>query len=277
MLLTGTLPKLVKHVIKTSFSGFTSNNHSDLTLDILKSKFSKLNKPNHYDQLLRKDDYISKLKRASVLIPISIRSEEDANGKVVKKSYFTLTKRTETLRTHKGEVCFTGGKMDSTDTDEAFTAYREAKEECNLNAKDTFFLAQLCPIITFNQLLVTPVVVYFDQTNFKPMINKNEVEMIFDLPTERFLSKNDHETKVFKNKSGEYLIHYFKDFIQGREVITWGFTSFLSILISSIVHSKQPDFKLIANMEFEEKNINHYLEKYLKAKLAVSREYFKNK
>jgi coenzyme A diphosphatase NUDT7 len=247
-----------------------------MSLDFLKNKFSKLHKPNYYEQLLVKNSQISKLKRASVLIPISIQTEVDPEtGAVEPKSYFTLTKRTETMKSFKGEVCFAGGRRDETDTNEAHTAYREAKEECNIEERDTVLLAELCPIITFNQILITPVIVYFDKSNFKPVLAEAEVDMIFDLPTERFLSNHGHEMQTFKNSSGEYHIHYFKDNVQGREIVTWGFTAFLSICVSMILNERAAEFDLVPNRTFKSHDMNSYLEEFLFNKLAVSTEYFK--
>jgi 8-oxo-dGTP pyrophosphatase MutT (NUDIX family) len=267
-------------LLAANFSQFLSVSKrsvsNDLTVEFLKQRFVNLNKPNYYETLLAKNDYISKMKRASILIPISIKTETDPNGASVKKSYFTLTKRTDIMKTHTGEVCFLGGKRDSSDLSEVHTAYREAKEECNLNESDTVFLAQLCPIITFTQLLVTPVIVYFDQANFKPRLNKTEVDLFFDLPTERFLTKTNHEMKCFKNESGEYYIHYFNDIVQKREVCTWGLTAFLSIVVSAILNGRAAEFDLIPHSKgIVGSDVNKYLEDYLFSKLAVSREYFK--
>jgi 8-oxo-dGTP pyrophosphatase MutT (NUDIX family) len=266
----------LRPVFSTFLSVSKRSVSNDLNLELLKQRFAHLNDPNSYEKLLDKNNYISKLKRASVLIPISIKTETDQNGNLIKRSYFTLTKRTDAMKTHTGEVCFLGGKRDSTDLSDAHTAYREAKEECNLNESDTVFLAQLCPIITFNQLLVTPVIVYFDQNNFEPRLNEAEVDMLFDLPTERFLSTQNHEMKGFKNDSGEYYVHYFNDTVQNREVVTWGLTAFLSIVVSVILNGRAAQFELIPNKSIEHTDINKYLEEYLFAKLAVSREHFNN-
>lgn len=141
-----------------------------IDLEYLRNRLSKFNAPEYYDKYLKNQSKF--IKQASVLIPISIRQ---APGDENPRTYFTLSKRTDLLTSHKGEVCFLGGKKDNDET-EVETAYREAREEANLDPSSLTFLAQLCPIISYQQILVTPVIAFFDQTNFKPIINKDEVK-----------------------------------------------------------------------------------------------------
>jgi 8-oxo-dGTP pyrophosphatase MutT (NUDIX family) len=259
------------------YMNFIRSISNESILEDLKAKFAHVNAPNYYDELVRKHKDLPSLKRASVLVPISVQEVLDKNGHSSLKTFFTLTKRPDTMNTHKGEVCFVGGKRDDSDLDDVFTAYREAKEEINLEKNDVVLLAQMCPLITFNQMLVTPVVVYFDKKNFKPIKNEKEVELIFDLPTERFLTKENHKMKCIKNDSGEYYIHYFKDIIENRKIVTWGFTSFLSVMVSMIANSKAPAFHLIPHKKLDKSNINDYLETYLFTKLAFSQTHFRNR
>ena len=141
-----------------------------IDLEYLRNRLSKFNAPDYYNKYLKNQSKF--IKQASVLIPISIRQDQ---GDENPRTYFTLSKRTDLLTSHKGEVCFLGGKRDNDET-EVQTAYREAREEANLDPSSLTFLAQLCPIISYQQILVTPVIAYFDQTNFTPIINKDEVK-----------------------------------------------------------------------------------------------------
>ena len=50
-----------------TFTMSFSNSTSPLSLDILKEKFSKFDKPNYYDYLIKNNPKISKLDRSSVL------------------------------------------------------------------------------------------------------------------------------------------------------------------------------------------------------------------
>lgn len=154
-------------------------NSTQINLEFLKAKLCKYDAPNYYEKHLAGHKNISRFKkRASVLIPISIR--KDSHDQTV-KTYFTLSKRTDKLSSHKGEVCFLGGKKDSDAESDMETAYREAHEEANLDSSALTFLAQLCPLISYQNIIVTPVIAYFDETNFKPILNKEEVTSLYHL------------------------------------------------------------------------------------------------
>ncbi len=170
-----------------------------------------------------------------------------------------------------------GGKKDPNDLNDVETAYRESKEEANITSSDLILLAELCPFITFNTVLVTPVIAYFNKTNFKQILNSNEVDMLFELPTQRFLSKKNHKIELIKNERGMYYIHYFKDHLNNDiEITTWGFTAFLSSIISMIVHNRNPEFDLApSNKKIDLDNLNEFLQEYLFTKLAVSEAYYK--
>jgi 8-oxo-dGTP pyrophosphatase MutT (NUDIX family) len=260
------------------YSSTSSKQHESgpLTVDDLKMKFSKYNQPNYVENLIAQNPAMSKLKRASVLIPISLQEVKNENGDVQRKSFFTFSKRTDSMSSFKGEVCFLGGKKDNSESD-LETAYREAREEANLQADSLVYLGQLCPIITFNQVLVTPIIAYFDKAKFEPILNETEVEIIFDLPTERFLSDVKHKVKIQSNESGEYYIHYFKDTVDGRSINTWGFTAFLSIVVSSLLHGRKPAFKLTPYDHHIDDNLNDFLQMFVLRKLAVSETHYKNK
>jgi hypothetical protein len=45
----------------------SNNASSSLTVEILKERFKKFDKPDHYDYLVKKNPKVSRLKRASVL------------------------------------------------------------------------------------------------------------------------------------------------------------------------------------------------------------------
>jgi coenzyme A diphosphatase NUDT7 len=168
------------------------------------------------------------------------------------------------MRSHKGQVCFVGGKQDRTDKNEIETAFREAHEEINIRTESLTFLAQTCPILTSASVVVTPIICLFDKSNFKPIINKNEVELIFDLPTDRFLSSTGHTSKQMKSVNGDiYNIHYFDDQIEGRKITTWGLTAYLCILISSYLHQRNPSFPIDPSLEFKYNQLNEFTETYL--------------
>jgi coenzyme A diphosphatase NUDT7 len=253
---TNNIPRFNKYL-------YTGSAENDLRIDYLKSTFQLFNKPDHYEYITSKNSNIIHLNQASVLVPLTIRIEKNDKKNYVPRTYYTFSKRTEMMDSYRGQVCFVGGKKDPNDKSAMETAYREANEEINIKPLQLTLLAQLCPLLTSNVILINPIISYFDKCNYKPILNKTEVEMIFELPTERFLNREGHHHKIIKNGNSEYYIHYFDDIIDEKKITTWGATAFLSIIVSSILHSRTPEFSVDPQIELTNNNIDKYLEDYL--------------
>ncbi|MBP8626381.1 MAG: CoA pyrophosphatase [Syntrophorhabdales bacterium] len=86
---------------------------------------------------------------AGVIIPIF----ED-NGEV----FIVLTKRSDKVSLHKGEVSFPGGMCDDDDGDTMITALRECREEIGVKKDDVEILGRLDDIITMTGFVITPYV-----------------------------------------------------------------------------------------------------------------------
>lgn len=70
-----------------------------------------------------------------------------------------LTRRTETLRTHGGQVGFPGGRTEPDDRDALAAALRESQEEIALAPGQVQALGYLDPFVTITGYRVTPVVI----------------------------------------------------------------------------------------------------------------------
>ena len=88
-------------------------------------------------------------KPAAVLIPIQERRDGD---------YLVLTKRADHLRTHKGQIAFPGGRVDTRDADVTETALRECYEEIGIGRECVNVLGRLDEFTAGYGLVVTPVV-----------------------------------------------------------------------------------------------------------------------
>lgn len=155
--------------------------------------------------------------------------------------------------------------MDRQDKNATETALREAREEIGLQKEHLTVLGQLSPIITSNGTIITPVVAFYDHEAFEPQLNRNEVDFIFDLPTDRFISSHKHETKSVKVKRSqaddEYYIHWFQDEVPSRGLVeTWGATALICLAVSSMLHSRAPVFRVDPKFDFKNDNINEYFE-----------------
>jgi 8-oxo-dGTP pyrophosphatase MutT (NUDIX family) len=114
-------------------------------------------------------------KPAAVLIPLTRDSFPEAHWHVV------LTRRTQTVADHKGQVSFPGGRSDPEDLTPAGTALREAQEEIGLNPESVRVLGMLEPLYTISNYLVTPVIGEIPWAT--PFTTQpNEVERVFSIP-----------------------------------------------------------------------------------------------
>lgn len=218
----------------------------------LTRKFKNFNHPNYLKQLIEQDANIGKLRPASVLIPLSY----DSNSQLC----FTFTRRSQNLKLFKGECCFIGGNVDKEDKCALNTALREASEEVGMNENCLQILCHFKPIFTSHGSIVTPIIAYLDQKKFVPNLNYQEVDLIFTVPTNVFLKKDNHFVTESIYKNDKFFMHYFKWQHQEETCLITGITSTLAILIASILHSQLPEFKFAPDVNLELSQLNNYLD-----------------
>jgi 8-oxo-dGTP pyrophosphatase MutT (NUDIX family) len=116
---------------------------------------------------------------ASVLVPILVDRRTGTET-------LLLTKRTETLPTHKGQVSFPGGFREPHDPDLLATALREAEEEVGIAPADVRILGALDPVVAGGRVGIRPFVAVLDAPYaFRPSVD--EVERLLELPVERLV------------------------------------------------------------------------------------------
>ena len=138
-----------------------------------------------------------------------------------------LTKRSEHLKYHKGQISLPGGKLEPQDKgDFQKCAYREAYEEIGFEKNKAIYLGKLNKYITGSGFLIQPVVVLLKEVqNF--VINRNEVTSILHFPVNYLLS-GDVINKVFLDEDHN---KYFLNIYWNKNKI-WGATA--KILIDLI-------------------------------------------
>ncbi len=114
---------------------------------------------------------------AAVLIPIICRPEPT----------LLLTRRSDHLRKHAGQVAFPGGKADPQDGSLIATALREAEEEVAIPASSVHVLGQLAPLDSSSGYQVTPIVGLVP-ANIAFQGNEEEVAGLFEIPLHEALS-----------------------------------------------------------------------------------------
>lgn len=133
--------------------------------------------------------------------------------------YILFTKRSYSLVSHAGEICFPGGKFVKGDKALYFTALRETKEEVGLDFKKKDICGSLEAVRTVtSNYIITPYITVQEKIP-KPRILLDEVQKILDVPLLDVLNSVTPDKELGKMPSKEM----FK-FKYDREVI-WGATA----------------------------------------------------
>lgn len=116
------------------------------------------------------------LRPAAVLIPVVDHGDE---------ATVLLTKRSETLRNHTGQVAFPGGRVDASDPTPEYTALRETQEEIGLLDKFIDVVGRMPDYVSGSGYLISPVLSVV-KPGFHLDLNPQEVDTAFEVPL-RFL------------------------------------------------------------------------------------------
>lgn len=158
---------------------------------------------NDLSILLENKDFKLNLKPACILIPLY-------NFK--NRWSVILTKRTQRVETHKGEISFPGGAVDEEDSSFEITAIRETKEEIGIPKKFISVVGKMSPLPTITGFLVHPFVAIITK-EIRVTLNKNEVEKIIIVPLSFFVKHNPEIKKGYRFMGINYKIYnyYFKN------------------------------------------------------------------
>ena len=103
-----------------------------------------------------------------------------------------LTRRSDKLRLHAGQVSFPGGKPEAGDESPAMTAARECQEETGISGQLISHLGYLEPVLTSTNFLVDQVVGYCaqDPRQLESLLQPDpaEVDMTWFTPLAPFLN-----------------------------------------------------------------------------------------
>ena len=123
---------------------------------------------------------------AAVLVPVTDRPASDGFGPGV-----ILTRRTDTMRRHAGQVAFPGGRVDPEDADAVAAALREAEEEVGLPRSTVEVAGTADRYRTVTGYEVTPVVGVVPPD--LPLVpHELEVASVFEVPLAFLLDPANH-------------------------------------------------------------------------------------
>jgi 8-oxo-dGTP pyrophosphatase MutT (NUDIX family) len=125
-------------------------------------------------------------RKAAVLIPFYRENDQE---------YVILTRRTEEMEHHKGQIAFPGGAYDDADEDLWATALRETEEEIGLSRNDIRLVKELNQQLTPTGFRVTPFVGEITVPK-EWHLNPIEIAEIFSVPLDHLRNPSNLEIKM---------------------------------------------------------------------------------
>lgn len=173
---------------------------------------------NNLHQLLSKyhpiqieDSEYPNFERAAVLVPLFI-----SNGSLS----LILTKRTDSVDTHKGQIAFPGGMKDKSDPDLVATALRETKEELGFETDHVIVLGTLDDHPVPSGFIITPIVGFLSDIP-KIVPHSAEVAEVFEAPLSFFANENQGWTEEREFRGTRRKVWFYSY----RNHVVWGATA----------------------------------------------------
>ena len=154
---------------------------------------------------------------AAVLVPVTDRPEPGV----------ILTRRTETLKRHAGQVAFPGGRVDPGDADVVAAALREAEEEIGLPPDRVTVIGPADRYRTVTGFQVTPVVGVIPP-DLRLERREAEVADVFEVPLAFLLDTANHVEAAVEWQGRER--HYYE--IMWGDFRIWGATAAMIVNLS---------------------------------------------
>jgi 8-oxo-dGTP pyrophosphatase MutT (NUDIX family) len=158
---------------------------------------------------------------AAVLVPIVERAE----GLTV-----LLTRRTDHLYDHAGQISFPGGRVDPGDAGPDFTALRETEEEIGVARRHIRLVGQLDTYVTRTGFEISPMVGLI-RPPFDVKPDEFEVAEVFEVPLGFILDPGSRQrhSRVFRGTERHFYVFPFGDYY------IWGATAGMLVNLAEVL------------------------------------------
>jgi 8-oxo-dGTP pyrophosphatase MutT (NUDIX family) len=151
-------------------------------------------------------------RRAAVLLPLY----ESPEG-----PHVILTKRTQLVPTHKGQISFPGGGFQAEDRDLLATALRESAEEIGLRPDDVRVVGVLDDVSTAASSNAVRPFVGFVPHPYPFQLDVFEIECVIHLPLAPLFERDRFREEVWDRNGRPHSVYFYE---YGEHTI-WGLTA----------------------------------------------------
>tara|TARA_B100001248_G_C27323536_1_gene427923 strand:- start:284 stop:925 length:642 start_codon:yes stop_codon:yes gene_type:complete len=146
------------------------------------------------------------------------------------KLFFLLTKRTENVEHHKGQVSLPGGAIDRNETAKN-ASLRETNEEIGIDSSTLESLGQLSSLYTPVSYFNIHVFLWYSKVQPQIKINNSEVDQVYKISLDELIDNNLISNTPI-NKSGFKINVPAYNF---NECICWGATAMIITELKDII------------------------------------------
>ena len=154
---------------------------------------------------------LGELRPAAVLVPLFLRAEEP---------WILLTRRSEQLKKHSGEISFPGGGAEERDADFWQTALRETEEEVGIRAEDVQRLGRLDDFYSVHDYRVSVFVGSYPDA-YPYQADRGEIAEIIELPLTRLRDPLIYRQEDWRHKGRLIPVDFYQ--LEGHTI--WEMTA----------------------------------------------------
>lgn len=145
-----------------------------------------------------------------------------------------LTKRSEKLKHHSGQISFPGGGFEEADITIRNAAIRETNEELGIPKENIEIVGYLDDVVSISGFHVTPFVGVL-KGSFELEISEDEVAEAFYVPLDFFLESDNCQTQYAQYKGENHKFYVY----QYQKYTIWGLTAQIIVKLSDKINIEE--------------------------------------